>query len=260
MDTGTESNSFELELKEFCALYTTDVIATVAFGIQANSFKDPNGQFRSNGREIFRFNFHRAMHFIVVFFLPHLVPYVRAKVVPIEQTEFLRSTFNYVLAEREKSGKKRHDLIDILIEFKNSSKSIASKSGNVKFDGDLLVAQASIFFTAGFESSSATMSFALYELARNPEIQEKVREEIRQLLGVSGENISLKDIDSLEYMQMVINETLRLYPPLPFLDRECTVDKGESYCLEPFGKYSIPNGMPVYIPAYALHMDPKVSF
>ncbi|XP_073825464.1 cytochrome P450 6g2 [Musca autumnalis] len=253
-----ESGEFELELKEFCALYTTDVIATVAFGVQANSFENPNGQFRRNGREIFRFNKRRAMNFSVVFFLPHLVPYVGAKVVPDEQTEFLRSTFNYVVAEREKSGKPRHDLIDILIEFKNSSKCISSQNGDsVKFDGDLLVAQAAIFFTAGFESSSATMSFALYELARNPEIQEKVREEVRTVLINSGGKITMRDIESLEYMQMVISETLRLYPPLPFLDRECTVDKEESYLLEPFSSFSIPKGMPIYIPAYALHMDPK---
>ncbi|XP_061395800.1 LOW QUALITY PROTEIN: probable cytochrome P450 6g2 [Musca vetustissima] len=256
--TSADSPEFELELKEFCALYTTDVIATVAFGVQANSFENPNGQFRRNGREIFRFNKRRAINFSVVFFLPHLVPYFGAKVVPDEQTEFLRSTFNYVVAEREKSGKIRHDLIDILIEFKNSSKCIASKNGEVKFDGDLLVAQAAIFFTAGFESSSATMSFALYELARNPEIQERVREEVRTVLINSGGKLTLRNIESLEYMQMVISETLRLYPPLPFLDRECTVEKDESYLLEPFSSFSIPKGMPIYIPAYALHMDPKV--
>ncbi|XP_075152734.1 putative cytochrome P450 6g2 [Haematobia irritans] len=252
-----EGSHFELELKEFCALYTTDVIATVAFGVQANSFENPNGQFRYNGREIFRFNARRAYNFSIVFFLPHLVPYLGAKVVPCEQTEFLRSTFNYVVAEREKSGKSRHDLIDILIEFKNSSRTVASQKGDLKFDGDLLVAQAAIFFTAGFESSSATMSFALYQLARNPDIQEKLREEIRHVLIASNGNLSLQDIESLEYMQMIISETLRLYPPLPFLDRECTVDENNFYSMEPFAKYEIPPGMPVYIPAYALHMDAK---
>uniref|UniRef100_A0A1I8NPE3 Cytochrome P450 n=1 Tax=Stomoxys calcitrans TaxID=35570 RepID=A0A1I8NPE3_STOCA len=250
-------HNFELELKEFCALYTTDVIATVAFGVQANSFENPNGQFRHNGREIFRFNARRAFNFSIVFFLPHLVPYLGAKVVPSEQTEFLRSTFNYVVAEREKSGKSRHDLIDILIEFKNHTRCAAAKSGELIFDGDLLVAQAAIFFTAGFESSSATMSFALYEMARNPEVQEKLREEVRHTLTKSGGRLSLQVIESLEYMQMVISETLRLYPPLPFLDRECTIEEGQYYSLEPYGGFRIPRGMPVYIPAYALHMDPK---
>ena len=260
LPTSREGNCFELELKEFCALYTTDVIATVAFGVEANSFKQPNGDFRKNGREIFRFTARRALNFSVVFFLPQLVPYFGIKVVPDKQTEFLRSIMNYVLYEREKSGKKRHDLIDILIEFKNSTKKDAlnGNEGKRVFDGDLLVAQAAIFFTAGFESSSATMSFTLYELARNPEVQQKLREEIRQALAKHGGKISQALIDSLEYLSMIISETLRLYPPLPFLDRECTVEPKELYSLEPFHKYAIERGMPVYIPVYALHMDDKV--
>uniref|UniRef100_A0A1B0GA00 Cytochrome P450 n=1 Tax=Glossina morsitans morsitans TaxID=37546 RepID=A0A1B0GA00_GLOMM len=249
-------NSFQLELKELCALYTTDVIATVAFGIQANSFKYPNGEFRRNGREIFNFSTTRALMFRVVFFLPYLMPYLGLKVVSTKQTEFLRSTMNPILKEREESGIKRHDLIDILIELKNQSKT-QSRQDDLKFEGDVLVAQAALFFTAGFESTSATMSFALYELAKNPEMQERLRKEIRDALNESRGEISQQIIESLEYMQMIIDETLRLYPPVPFLDRECSLPKGQSYPLEPFHSFAIPAGMPVYTPVYALHMDPK---
>lgn len=260
ISVSNDDNSFDLELKEFCALYTTDVIATVAFGVEANSFKYPNGDFRRNGREIFRFNARRALNFVVIFFLPHLVPYLGIKIVGDEQTKFLRTTMNYVLEEREKSGKSRNDLIDILIEFKNSTKTEnGHKKGDLKFEGDLLVAQAAIFFTAGFESSSATMSFALYELARNPEIQKKLRLEIQQALKENGGKITQELVDSMEYLQLIISETLRLYPPLPFLDRECTVEKNQLYSLEPFEKYGLSKGMPVYIPVYALHMDEKVN-
>uniref|UniRef100_A0A1A9WV51 Cytochrome P450 n=1 Tax=Glossina brevipalpis TaxID=37001 RepID=A0A1A9WV51_9MUSC len=192
-----DNNSFQVELKELCALYTTDVIATVAFGIQANSFNYPDSAFRRHGREIFRFNTRRALNFIVVFFLPYLVPYLGIKVVPQKQTEFLRSTFNRILKEREKSGIKRHDLIDILIEFKNQTKS-KPRQDDLKFEGDLLVAQAAIFFTAGFESSSATMSFALYELAKNPSMQERVHPKALILQSQGG--IQLNVIrDPLKY-------------------------------------------------------------
>lgn len=246
-------------MKEFCALYTTDVIATVAFGVEANSFKSPDGEFRHNGREIFRFNARRALNFSIVFFLPHLVPFFGIKVVPDEQTEFLRSTMNYVLSEREKSGKSRNDLIDILIEFKNATKSETLKKGDLIFEGDLLVAQAAIFFTAGFESSSATMSFALYELARNPQIQMKLRHEIAERLRANNGKVTQKLVDSMEYLNMIISETLRLYPPLPFLDRACTVDKDHLYSLEPFHHYGMSKDTPVYIPVYALHMDEKAG-
>lgn len=51
-----------------------------------------------------------------------------------------------------------------------------------ELEGDALVAQAAVFFTGGFETSSSTMSFTLYELAMNPEIQTKLREEILDTL------------------------------------------------------------------------------
>lgn len=259
MPLTNNGQSFDLELKEFCALYTTDVIATVAFGVEANSFNQPNGDFRRNGREIFHFNTLRAIHFVVVFFLPHLVPYFGIKVVPDEQTKFLRKTFNYVMEERERSGKSRNDLIDILIEYRNATKNENPKNGGVIFDGDLMLAQAAIFFTAGFESSSANMSFVLYELARKPQVQQKLRKEIQEALVENSGKVTQKLIDNLEYMQMVINETIRLYPPLPFLDRECTIEKGQYYSFEPEHNFKMPHGMPVYIPVYALHRDPKVG-
>lgn len=57
---------------------------------------------------------------------------------------------------------------------------------------------------------------------------------------------------------MVISEVLRLYPPLPFLDRECTVPSGDDYSLAPESHFRIPKGMPVVIPIFSMHRDPQV--
>jgi len=199
---------FDLEAKELCALFTTDVISTVAFGVKANSFTDPNGEFRRHGRSVFEFNLLRAAEFVLVFFLPRLVPVFGFKVVPAEATRFLRQTINYVMAEREKTGQKRNDLIDILIEFRRSTQE-AKASGiqdQFVFEGDLLVAQAVLFFTAGFESSSSTMAFAMYELAKDADVQQRLREEIRDALVESGGQVTLKMIESLEFLQMIQKE------------------------------------------------------
>lgn len=65
-------------------------------------------------------------------------------------------------------------------------------------------AQAFVFFFAGFETSSATIAYALYELAINPDIQEKVDEEIDELLnsmdGCSYENC----VNNTKYLDMVV--------------------------------------------------------
>lgn len=251
---------FDLEAKELCALYTTDVIATVAYGVRANSFTEPNGDFRRHGRPVFEFGLLRAIGFTMVFFLPHLVPFFGFKLVPDEPTRFLRNTINYVMEEREKSGKSRNDLIDILIEFRRSTQQ-AKASGSkdqLVFEGELLVAQAALFFTAGFEPSSSSMAFAMYELAKDADVQRRLRDEIKEALVESGGQVTLQMIESLEYMQMIVLEVLRMYPPLAFLDRECGSD--QAYPLAPFSNLRVPKGMPVYIPCYAIHMDPQVRF
>lgn len=162
------------------------------------------------------------------------------------------------MEERKKSGKARNDLIDILIELEKLAK-LDSSGNHIALDGDVLVAQAVLFFTAGFETSSSTMAFGLYELAKNNDLQKRLRKEICEALMASGGVVSHKMVDSLEYLHAVIQEVLRLYPPLPFLDRECTVKENEKYSLEPFSKFEIPRGMPVYIPVYGLHRDPQVK-
>ena len=59
----------------------------------------------------------------------------------------------------------------------------------------------------------------------------------------------------LPYMTAAIQETLRLYPVLPFLDRVCVSDGG--YSLEPYSSFVVPKGMPVYIPFYCYQTDPQ---
>lgn len=61
---------------------------------------------------------------------------------------------------------------------------------NLEFDGDDLVAQAATFFSAGYESSSSTMSFSLYELAMNPEVQVRLRNEINNALEKNNNKIT----------------------------------------------------------------------
>ena len=75
-----ETKSTCLEVKELCALYTTDVIASVAFGIEANSLKNPKGEFRTNGKNLFNFTPLRAFEINSLFFLPRIASYLRCRV------------------------------------------------------------------------------------------------------------------------------------------------------------------------------------
>jgi cytochrome P450 family 4 len=73
---------------------------------------------------------------------------------------------------------------------------------------------------AGHESASKTISFCLYNIAKYSNVQEKVFEELKSVFGDNFENpISLKSLNDLKYLEWVIMETLRLYPPVTFYGR-----------------------------------------
>lgn len=71
------------------------------------------------------------------------------------------------------------------------------------FSDDDVVAQAITFFGDGFETSSTALSFSLYALATNPDIQEKVREEVESVLKKHGGELTFDGIQEMTYLDMV---------------------------------------------------------
>jgi cytochrome P450 family 9 len=73
------------------------------------------------------------------------------------------------------------------------------------WNDDDLVAQAVIFLVAGFETVSTAMSFAIYELAVNPDVQEKLVTEIREHKEKNGGKFDFSSIQNMVYMDMVVS-------------------------------------------------------
>lgn len=73
---------------------------------------------------------------------------------------------------------------------------------------DEIVAQSFLFFIAGFETSSTTATFAFLELAMNPEIQEKLRNEIKSVLDKHNNEITYDSLKEMTYMGQVIDGKL----------------------------------------------------
>jgi len=88
----------------------------------------------------------------------------------------------------------------------------------------------------------------LYNLALNEDIQDKLRQEI--LKASKGEEIDFETVTGLPYLQQCISETLRLYPPVLTIDRQC--NKTTSY-----EGLRIQKGTFVTVPIYAIHQDPE---
>lgn len=93
-----KTNTIELEQKDLCARYTTDVIACCAFGIQANSLQNINAKFRQIGRKIFEFNYLRGLEFGSFFFIPEIVALFKLKVCILYYIELIGNSLHvYIL-------------------------------------------------------------------------------------------------------------------------------------------------------------------
>uniref|UniRef100_A0A3Q1IZF4 Thromboxane-A synthase n=1 Tax=Anabas testudineus TaxID=64144 RepID=A0A3Q1IZF4_ANATE len=114
---------------------------------------------------------------------------------------------------------------------------------------DEIVGQAFVFLLAGYETSSNTLAFTCYLLAIHPECQRKIQEEVDEFF-TRHESPDYTNIQELKYLEMVICEALRLYPPgfrfARDIEHDCIVN----------GQF-LPKGATLEIPAGFLHYDPE---
>lgn len=154
--------------------------------------------------------------------------------------DFFLNTFLQTLEHREKSKVERNDFVSMLLALKDS------------FTPTELAAESFVVYAGGFETSSTLVTFTLYELALNPDIQERLRDEIRQMLQDNNGILSYEQLLSAKYLSQIINESLRKYPPIPTGIRKCLKD----YKI-PGTDLIIPQGSTVQMASYSLHNDPE---
>ncbi|KAF2894454.1 hypothetical protein ILUMI_11716 [Ignelater luminosus] len=244
------SKNCPVDIKDVLARFTTNIIGSCAFGLDCNCFTDPNSQFRKCGKRIFDLTKLETFALFLAFSVPSLARKIGIKTTPDEVTEFLLNVIQEAVKYREQNNIMRKDFLQLLIEIKNSVKDENGKG--IGLTTNELAAQAFVFFAAGYETSSTTMTFCLFELTQNLEIQQNVRDEINKVLKKHNGEITYDALMEMKYMGQVIDETLRKYPPLTSLNRKCMKD----YKL-PDTDIEISNGTAVLIPILGLHYDPE---
>ncbi|KAG0523668.1 hypothetical protein BDA96_07G142900 [Sorghum bicolor] len=126
--------------------------------------------------------------------------------------------------------------------------------GELGYDAQMMIDECKTFFFAGHETSALLLTWAIMLLATNPSWQDKARAEVAGVCG--GAPPTADHLPKLTVLQMVINETLRLYPPATLLPRmafeDITLGSG------PGDELRVPKGASLWIPVLAIHHDEAV--
>ncbi|XP_058056469.1 probable cytochrome P450 9f2 [Anopheles bellator] len=272
------SGAQEYELKDVFVRFTNDVIATCAFGIQVDSFRDEQNEFFRYGKDIT--NFSRPQVFLKMMayqVFPSLMARLQVDLFDRQHVAFFTDALRQSVAARERHGIVRPDMVHLLMqagkgtlrhqpepeheEPEGFATARESAVGHGKAPAALteveMVAQCLIFFVAGFDTTATCLTFLVYELAIAPDLQDRLYEEIlRTHEALDGQSLTYDALQRMRFMDMVVSETLRKWPPSPATDRLCS----REYVLPAEGDQpaiTIPKGANVSIPVAGLQHDPR---
>ncbi|GIX78376.1 cytochrome P450 3A12 [Caerostris extrusa] len=264
-----------IEVKRIFGAFTMDVIASSAFSTKIDSHNNPDNMFVAKARKVFRQTF--SWRFLMFFLCPSLMKLLKISVFPPSITSFFASVTLQIMEERTRTGQTRNDFLQLLMDTTKELADDPNSELNEKESGDLsvyggvstdhqvfkgvnkkklsqneLIGNCVIFFLAGYDTTASTLSFVSYLLALNPDIQEKLHQELVDTLEKTNGELTYEALQGMKYLDNIISETMRLYPPATRMERQCTQD----YELGNTG-ISIPKGMILTVPVCAMHRDPQ---
>lgn len=256
----TARGSYDFEVKECFTRVTNDVIATAAFGVEVNSTKNVNNDFYLQGRRLTNIGIRETVKFFLYSTVPKIMNKTGLRLFDKSKTEFLENIVQEAINYREKTGFVRPDMIHLLLEAKNKGhieddehprEKVAANT--IEWTNEDIIAQCLLFFVAGFETASTLYVFLAYELALNPDIQDRLRAEVDAMTQkLEGQFPGYEEIMSLKYLDMVVSEALRKWPPNLVLDRLVSKD----YIMSAQGQsVALKRGEMVIIPTIAFHHD-----
>ena len=243
------NNDAEIDCKETFFRFALDSIATSGFGIELNTFQEPDHVFAKQVKEIQRAKGSESGSPFNLFkyILAHNIPIIK-KIIdvpnfPRKGCLFLKNALmKTVDMRRDGSAGRRNDIIDLVIdelEKKNNTKQDSigeddyEKAANIdmssvrKVDLDkeqVLVSNAFLLFGAALDTTSSTLTFAVHYLLKYPHYQDKIREEITKVVGEEN-NLTFESIQEMKFLDKFLYETLRNKHPFGhILERICTKD------------------------------------
>ncbi|XP_041977871.1 probable cytochrome P450 6a13 [Aricia agestis] len=228
-------NGEDIDVPKLMTRYTTDVLGSCAFGVDPGSLKDERSPFLIMSQKMFKTDRATILKRYCRAFFPRLFKLLNLKTYSPEVEYFFSTTIKQVLDERRSTGKERSDFLQLMLNVQKNENGFAMTD-------ELIVSNSFIFMLAGLETTATTMSFCLYHLAKDQELQERIRSEVKECLERYN-GMTYEAVCAMRLVIAVFYETLRMHPPTPLTTRLCTAPctiPGTELSAKPRDAYLIP--------------------
>lgn len=220
------SDDKPLDVREISACYLINAVASIGFGIEVDTITQPKHEFREMLRRVFQSSFLNSIRFFGKFIAPKLLSVLRMRTIDKEVEDFVMSIVKQNLEYREQNGVVRKDFFQLLVQLRNSGAVELDDNWQTVIKADEsqktmtlheIGAQAFIFLAAGFETSSTTLSYCLYELAKHPEYQKRVHEEIDKVLSEHDGKLTYESIYEMKFLEKCLDGRLQMLFSMVFV-------------------------------------------
>jgi len=269
-----------IDCKETFSRFTIDGICSAVLGFKGDCIENDDSELFKFTMKFQPIDLWSTIKFLIFFFFRKIYVLLKLQLTSKEVYDFFYNAIVKVMKEREQNGIFRPDVIQLLIQAKKgqlekqdnenevNEAELSNFSANIEYDvkaknkklthwtDEHYMAQGFIFFAAGFDTTKILLQITTLCLAKDKQVQQKLIDEVDEVIATLGDApISYETLHKMKYLDMVISEALRYWPPASATTRECNRD----YTLELSNGKSIKlrKGDDVSIPIHAIHHDEK---
>lgn len=193
------ANGVDIEITDVMARYNTDIIVMCAFGMHCNSLFDENSEFRAVGKKMLHFDRMRLYKLYAAMLFRQPARAMGFRLLDNDVSKFITAMCKQTIDQRRVE---RKDFMQLMIDmYDDGSK---TRQGDQSLSLEEIAANVFVFFFAGFETSSTAMTYALFEMARNQDIQAILRREINEVCCEYANEITYEAIMKMTLLERVI--------------------------------------------------------